>query len=213
MEALIKEIYNNIIEGQASAVKEEVQEALNAGIPASVILNEGMISAITEVGRLFEIGEFYVPEMLIASRAMQSGLTLLEPYLKEADVKSAGKVVIGTVKGDLHDIGKNLVAMMLKGAGFEIIDLGTDVAPEKFVETAREQGVQIVALSALLTTTMPSMKATIEALTTAGLRDQVKVMIGGAPITQSYADQIGADGYSSDASRAIATAISLVQTQ
>jgi len=138
---------------------------------------------------------------------------LLEPYLKEADVKSAGKVVIGTVKGDLHDIGKNLVAMMLKGAGFEIIDLGTDVAPEKFVETAREQGVQIVALSALLTTTMPSMKATIEALTTAGLRDQVKVMIGGAPITQSYADQIGADGYSSDASRAIATAISLVQTQ
>jgi 5-methyltetrahydrofolate--homocysteine methyltransferase len=213
MEALIKDIYNNIIEGQASAVKEEVQAALDAGIPASVILNEGMISAITEVGRLFEIGEFYVPEMLIASRAMQSGLTLLEPYLKEADVKSAGKVVIGTVKGDLHDIGKNLVAMMLKGAGFEIIDLGTDVAPEKFVETAREQGAQIVALSALLTTTMPSMKATIEAFTAAGLRDQVKVMIGGAPITQGYADQIGADGYSPDASRAIATAISLVQTQ
>jgi 5-methyltetrahydrofolate--homocysteine methyltransferase len=213
MEAIIKEIYNNIIEGQAGAVKEEVQAALDAGIPASVILNEGMISAITEVGRLFEIGEFYVPEMLIASRAMQSGLTLLEPYLKEADVKSAGKVVIGTVKGDLHDIGKNLVAMMLKGAGFEIIDLGTDVAPEKFVETAREQGAQIMALSALLTTTMPSMKATIEALTAAGLRDQVKVMIGGAPITQSYADQIGADGYSPDASRAIATAISLVQAQ
>ena len=213
MEAHIKEIYNNIIEGQAGAVKEEVQAALDAGIPVSVILNEGMIAAITEVGRLFEIGEFYVPEMLIASRAMQSGLTLLEPYLKEADVKSAGKVVIGTVKGDLHDIGKNLVAMMLKGAGFEIIDLGTDVAPEKFVETAREQGAQIVALSALLTTTMPSMKATIEAFTAAGLRGQVKVMIGGAPITQSYADQIGADGYSPDASRAIATAISLVQTQ
>jgi 5-methyltetrahydrofolate--homocysteine methyltransferase len=210
MEALIKEIYNNIIEGQAGAVKEKVQAALDAGIPASIILNEGMISAITEVGRLFEVGEFYVPEMLISSRAMQSGLTLLEPYLKEADVKSAGKVVIGTVKGDLHDIGKNLVAMMLKGAGFEIIDLGTDVAPEKFVETAREQGAQIVALSALLTTTMPSMKATIEALTAAGLRDQVKVMIGGAPITQGYADQIGADGYSPDASRAIAMAISLI---
>ncbi len=210
MEALIKEIYNNIIEGQVGAVREEVQAALDAGIPASVILNEGMIAAITEVGRLFEIGEFYVPEMLIASRAMQSGLTLLEPYLKEADVKSAGKVVIGTVKGDLHDIGKNLVAMMLKGAGFEIIDLGTDVAPEKFVESAREQGAQIVALSALLTTTMPSMKATIEAFTAAGLRDQVKVMIGGAPITQGYADQIGADGYSPDASRAIATAISLI---
>ena len=213
MEAHIKEIYNNILEGQAGAVKEEVQAALDAGINVSVILNEGMISAITEVGRLFEIGEFYVPEMLIASRAMQSGLTLLEPYLKEADVKAAGKVVIGTVKGDLHDIGKNLVAMMLKGAGFEIIDLGTDVAPEKFVETAREQGAQIVALSALLTTTMPSMKATIEAFAAAGLRDQVKVMIGGAPITQSYADQIGADGYSPDASRAIATAISLVQVQ
>jgi len=209
MEAHIKEIYNNILEGQAGAVKEEVQAALDAGINVSVILNEGMISAITEVGRLFEIGEFYVPEMLIASRAMQSGLTLLEPYLKEADVKAAGKVVIGTVKGDLHDIGKNLVAMMLKGAGFEIIDLGTDVAPEKFVETAREQGAQIVALSAP-PTTMPSMKATIEALTAAGLRDQVKVMIGGAPITRSYANQIGADGYSPDASRDIAMAMSLI---
>jgi 5-methyltetrahydrofolate--homocysteine methyltransferase len=210
MDAHIKEIYNNIIEGQAGAVKEEVQAALDAGVNVSVILNEGMIAAITEVGRLFEIGEYYVPEMLIASRAMQSGLTLLEPYLKEADVKSVGRVVIGTVKGDLHDIGKNLVAMMLKGAGFEIIDLGTDVAPEKFVETAREQRAQIVALSALLTTTMPSMKATIDAFTAAGLRDQVKVMIGGAPITQGYADQIGADGYSPDASRAIATARSLI---
>ena len=210
MEAHIKEIYNNILEGQAGAVKEEVQAALDAGINVSVILNEGMISAITEVGRLFEIGEFYVPEMLIASRAMQSGLTLLEPYLKEADVKAAGKVVIGTVKGDLHDIGKNLVAMMLKGAGFEIIVLGTDVAPEKFVETAREQGAQIVALSALLTITMPSMKATLEALTATGLRDQVKVMIGGAPITRSYANQIGADGYSPDASRDIAMAMSLI---
>ena len=210
MEAHIKEIYNNILEGQAGAVKEEVQAALDAGINVSVILNEGMISAITEVGRLFEIGEFYVPEMLIASRAMQSGLTLLEPYLKEADVKAAGKVVIGTVKGDLHDIGKNMVAMMLKGAGFEIIDLGTDVAPEKFVETAREQGAQIVALSALLTITMPSMKATLEALTATGLRDQVKVMIGGAPITRSYANQIGADGYSPDASRDIAMAMSLI---
>jgi len=194
MEAHIKEIYNNILEGQAGAVKEEVQAALDAGINVSVILNEGMISAITEVGRLFEIGEFYVPEMLIASRAMQSGLTLLEPYLKEADVKAAGKVVIGTVKGDLHDIGKNLVAMMLKGAGFEIIDLGTDVAPEKFVETAREQGAQIVALSALLTITMPSMKATLEALTATGLRDQVKVMIGGAPITQAMPTKSGMMG-------------------
>lgn len=210
METLIKEIHTNIIEGKADAVREEVQAALNAGIAVPVILNEGMIAAISEVGRLFEIGEYYVPEMLVAAHAMQAGMNLLEPYLKQADVRSAGKVVAGTVKGDLHDIGKNLVTMMLKGAGFEIIDLGTDVAPEKFVEAVREQGAQILVLSALLTTTMPAMKATIEALTTAGLRDQVKVMIGGAPITQGYADLIGADGYSSDASRAIATARSLI---
>ena len=210
MEPLIKEIYTNVMEGEAEAVKEKVQAALGVGISAPVILNEGMIAAMGEVGRLFEEGEYFVPEMLIAARAMQAGLALLKPYLKEADVKSAGKVVIGTVKGDLHDIGKNLVAMMLEGAGFEIIDLGTDVAPEKFVEVARAQSAQIVALSALLTTTMPAMKATIEALTAAGLRAQVKVMIGGAPITQDYASQIGADGYSPDASRAVATAKSLV---
>jgi 5-methyltetrahydrofolate--homocysteine methyltransferase len=210
MEPLIKEIYTNVMEGEADTVKEKVQAALDAGIAAPVILNEGMIAAMSEVGRLFEEGEYFVPEMLIAARAMQSGLALLKPYLKEADVKSAGKVVIGTVKGDLHDIGKNLVAMMLEGAGFEIIDLGTDVAPEKFVEAVREQGAQVLALSALLTTTMPSMKATIEALKTAGIREQVKVMIGGAPITQDYANQIGADGFSPDASRAVATAKSLV---
>jgi 5-methyltetrahydrofolate--homocysteine methyltransferase len=210
METLIKEIYANVMEGEADAVKEKVQAALDAGVSASVILNEGMITAMGEVGRLFEEGEYFVPEMLIAARAMQTGLALLKPYLKEADVKSAGKVVIGTVKGDLHDIGKNLVAMMLEGAGFEIVDLGTDVAPEKFVEAARTQGAQIVGLSALLTTTMPSMKATIEALAAAGLRDTVKVMIGGAPITQEYASQIGADGYAADASRAVATARSLM---
>jgi 5-methyltetrahydrofolate--homocysteine methyltransferase len=137
-------------------------------------------------------------------------MALLKPHLKNAEVESAGKVAVGTVKGDLHDIGKNLVAMMLEGAGFEIIDLGTDVPPEKFVEAVRDQGAQILALSALLTTTMPSMKNTIDALNTAGLRGQVKVMIGGAPVTQNYADQIGADGFSSDASRAVATAKGLV---
>lgn len=210
MESLTKEIYANILEGKADETKAEVQAALNAGVAVSIILNEGMIAAISEVGRLFEIGEYYVPEMLVSAYAMQSGLTLLEPYLKEANVKATGKVVVGTVKGDLHDIGKNLVSMMLKGAGFEIIDLGTDVAPEKFVEAARKQDAQIVALSALLTTTMPAMKATIEAFSAAGLREQVKVMIGGAPITQSYAAQIGADGYSPDASQAIAIARSLV---
>ncbi len=210
MEPLIKEIYTNVMEGEAEAVKEKVQAALGQGIEAPVILNEGMIAAMSEVGRLFEEGEYFVPEMLIAARAMQSGLALLKPYLKDSDVKSAGKVVIGTVKGDLHDIGKNLVAMMLEGAGFEIVDLGTDVAPERFVEAVREQGAQVVALSALLTTTMPAMKATIEALTAAGIRDQVKVMIGGAPITQDYANLIGADGFSPDASRAVATAKALV---
>lgn len=210
MDALIKEIYTNVMEGEADVVKEKVQAALAAGIAAPVILNKGMIAAMGEVGRLFEAGEYFVPEMLIAARAMQSGLALLSPYLKEADVKSAGKVVIGTVKGDLHDIGKNLVSMMLEGAGFEIVDLGTDVAPEKFVEAVRTQGAQIVGLSALLTTTMPSMKATIEALIAAGVRDTVKVMIGGAPITQEYANHIGADGYAVDASRAVATAKALI---
>ncbi|HTP11310.1 MAG TPA: corrinoid protein [Anaerolineae bacterium] len=210
MEPIINEIYTSVMEGEADAVKEKVQAALDAGLAAPVILNEGMIAAMGEVGRLFEEGEYFVPEMLIAARAMQAGLALLKPYLKEADVQSAGKVVIGTVKGDLHDIGKNLVAMMLEGAGFEIIDLGTDVAPEKFVEATRTHGAHIVALSALLTTTMPSMKATIEALIAAGLREHVKVMIGGAPITQEYASQIGADGFSPDASRAVATAKSLI---
>lgn len=210
METIIKEINAAIIEGQKDVVLEKVQAALEAGVLAQTILIEGMISAMSEVGRLFEEGEYFVPEMLIAARAMQAGLALLKPALKEADVKSAGRVAIGTVKGDLHDIGKNLVAMMLEGAGFEIIDLGTDVAPEKFIEAVREQGAQIVAMSALLTTTMPAIKTTIEALNAAGLRGQVKVMIGGAPVTQDYATQIGADGFSPDASRAVAMAKALV---
>jgi 5-methyltetrahydrofolate--homocysteine methyltransferase len=210
MDSLVKEIYENVLEGQSPAVKEKVQAALDAGIAAPEILNDGMIAAMAEVGRLFEEGEYYVPEMLISARAMQTGLALLKPYLVESDVKSAGKVVIGTVKGDLHDIGKNLVAMMLEGAGFEVIDLGTDVSPEKFIETARESGAQIIALSALLTTTMPSMVNTIKALEAAGLRQQTKVMIGGAPINQEYAASIGADAYAPDASRAVATAKALV---
>jgi len=210
MESLVKEIYRNVLEGQNGAVKEKVQAALDAGIPAPAILNDGMIAAMAEVGRLFEEGEYYVPEMLISARAMQAGLALLKPYLLESEVKSQGKVVIGTVKGDLHDIGKNLVAMMLEGAGFEVIDLGNDVGPEKFVDATRESGAQVVALSALLTTTMPAMSATIEALQAAGLRQQTKVMIGGAPITTEYAVTIGADGYAPDASRAVSTAKSLI---
>lgn len=210
MEPLVKDIYTNVMEGQTQAVKDKVQAALDAGIDAPVILNQGMIAAMAEVGRLFEEGEYFVPEMLIAARAMQAGLGLLKPHLVDSGVKTIGKVVIGTVKGDLHDIGKNLVAMMLEGAGFEVIDLGADVAPEKFVNAAREQSAQIVAMSALLTTTMPGMKHTIEALSEAGLRDKVKVMIGGAPVTQDYANQIGADGFSGDASRAVAAAKALI---
>jgi 5-methyltetrahydrofolate--homocysteine methyltransferase len=211
MDEQVKKVYNGILEGQHKQVVVDVQTALDAGVDPALILNEGMIAAMAEVGRLFEVGEYYVPEMLISARAMQAGLGLLKPHLKEADVKPAGKVIIGTVKGDLHDIGKNLVAMMLEGAGFEIKDMGTDVTPEKFVEEVKGGGVDIVALSALLTTTMPNMKATIDALKAAGVREKVKVMIGGAPVTDSYAQQIGADGYSPDASRAVNLAKSLVK--
>ncbi len=210
MEAIIQEIYSGVIEGNSTLVKEKVQEALSAGIYAQTILNQGLIPAMAEVGRLFEEGEYFVPEMLIAARAMQGGMGLLKPLLKEADVKAAGRVVIGTVKGDLHDIGKNLVAMMLEGAGFEIIDLGNDVPPEKFVEAARLHQADIVAMSALLTTTMVNMKSTIEAIEAAGLRRKVKILIGGAPVTESYAHQIGADGYGEDASRAVQAAKALV---
>lgn len=210
METLIKEIFTNVMDGQSEAVKTKVQAALDAGIAASDILNDGMIAAMAEVGRLFEEGEYFVPEMLIAARAMQAGLALLKPHLVDSGVKAVGKVVIGTVKGDLHDIGKNLVAMMLEGAGFEVVDLGTDVSPDKFVAAARDANAEIVAMSALLTTTMPGMKTTIEALNASGLRGQVKVLIGGAPVTQDYANLIGADGYSSDASRAVATAKALL---
>jgi len=210
MEPVIKEIYDSILNGQQKVSSAKVQEALDQGINPADILNDGMVAAMAEVGRLFEEGEYYVPEMLIAARAMQSGLAVLKPRLAAADVKSSGKVIAGTVKGDLHDIGKNLVCMMLEGAAFEIVDLGSDVSPEKFVEAVRTSGADIVAMSALLTTTMPNMKVTIEALKAAGLRDKVKVMVGGAPLTDQYAREIGADGYSSDASRAVALAKSLV---
>ncbi len=210
MEPTLQALYDSILNGDNGQVPGQVQAALDAGIDPARILNEGMIAAMGEVGRLYEEGEYFVPEMLIAARAMQTGLAILKPYLAQADVQSPGRVAIGTVKGDLHDIGKNLVAMMLQGAGFEIIDLGANVAPEKFVAAVEEQGVHIVALSALLTTTMPNMKVTIEALKAAGLRDQVKVMIGGAPVTETYARQIGADGYAPDASRAVALARSLI---
>jgi 5-methyltetrahydrofolate--homocysteine methyltransferase len=210
MQPLVKSIFDNILEGQHKVVETKVQEALDSGIDPRVILNEGMIAAMAEVGRQFEAGEYYVPEMLIAARAMKTGLALLKPRLAQANVKATGKVAIGTVQGDLHDIGKNLVGMMLEGAGFEILDLGTDVPPARFVEVVKAGGIDLVALSALLTTTMPSMKSTLEALNLAGVCGQVKVMIGGAPITEEYARQIGADGYAPDASRAVDLAKSLM---
>ncbi len=203
-------IYKAVLEGDAPAAKAGVEAALRAGLAASQIMQEGLIAAMAEVGRLFEAGEYFVPEMLIAARAMQSGLALLKPYLAESGAKAAGRVAIGTVKGDLHDIGKNLVSMMLEGAGFEIKDLGTDVTPDKFVAAAQGGQVDIVALSALLTTTMPNMQATIDALKAAGLRDKVKIIVGGAPVTEAYARQIGADGYSSDAGAAVRLAKTLV---
>ncbi len=210
MSDLIQHIYEAVLEGQSTEVQSKVQAALDTGCNPADILNGGMIGAMAEVGRLFESGEYFVPEMLISARAMQAGMLILKPHLQASDVKSAGRVIIGTVKGDLHDIGKNLVSMMLEGAGFEIEDLGADVSPEKFVQAVQEKPAEIVALSALLTTTMPNMKTTIEALEAAGLRQQVKVIIGGAPVTEAYARSIGADGYSPDASRAASLAKTLV---
>ncbi|GAK49949.1 cobalamin B12-binding domain protein [Candidatus Moduliflexus flocculans] len=196
--AVLETIYQSVIDGNMNGATSGVNAALAEGIAPSEILNKGLIAAMTEVGRLFEEGEYFVPEMLIAARAMQASVAILKPKLKDADVKPLGKVVIGTVKGDLHDIGKNLVAMMLEGTGFEIIDLGTDVTPEKFVDAIKTHDAGFVGMSALLTTTMPSMKTTIEALKAAGVRERVKVMIGGAPITQEYANDIGADLYAQD---------------
>jgi len=205
----LEEIYKSVLEGEMGAIIDKVQAAIDAGISPEVILNDGLIAAMSEVGRLFEEGEYFVPEMLIAARTMQGGLNLLRPFLADTGIEPVGKVVIGTVKGDLHDIGKNLVSMMLEGAGFEIVDLGTDVAPESFVQAVSE-GVDILGLSALLTTTMASMSSTVNAIEEAGLREHVKIIVGGAPVTQAYADQIGADGFAGDASRAASLAKSLL---
>lgn len=206
----VTQIRTSVIEGNAPATRELVVQALTNGIPAEQILNEGLIAAMAQVGKLFEEGEYYVPEMLIAARAMKGGLELLRPALAAAKVKAIGKVVIGTVQGDLHDIGKNLVAMMMEGAGFEVIDLGVDVTPEKYVEAVNTHQPQLVGCSALLTTTMPKMKATIDALERAGIRSQVKVLVGGAPVTARYASEIGADAYAPDASAAANIARSLL---
>ena len=203
MDEKLSAIYNAILDGNVVGAKDGVQTALTADLQPENILADGMIAAMNEVGRRFEEGDYYVPEMLVAACAMQAALSLLKPHLVASDVKSAGKVAIGTVKGDLHDIGKNLVTLMLEGAGFEVKDLGVDVSPDKFVEAISAGDVNIVALSALLTTTMPNMKIIIETIQQAGLRDKVKIIIGGAPVTQHYANEIGADAFAADASSAV----------
>lgn len=196
--------------GRAPVVKQLVQAAVDEGVAPEDILYKSLVVGMGEIGELFKNNEVYVPEVLIAARAMKAGMEIIKPLMVARDVKPIASVAIGTVKGDLHDIGKNLVGMMLEGAGFNVIDLGIDVGPEKYVDAVANQGATIIGLSALLTTTMPSMKDTIEALKAAGLRDKVKVMIGGAPVTQNFADEIGADGYSADAASAAELAKSFV---
>lgn len=199
-------LYDAILKGDASTAKATTEAALAAGADPLRLVQEFMVPAMGEVGRRFECSQYFVPELLLAARAMKSALELVRPRLAETGAASAGKVVIGTVKGDLHDIGKNLVSAMLEGGGYEVIDLGVNVAPDHFVKAVRERSPHIVALSALLTTTLPAMKATLDALTQAGVRNQVKVLIGGAPVTQRYAEEIGADGYSETAANAAALA-------
>ena len=194
-------IADSLIKGQAPQVKELVQQAVDEGTSPGDILNKGLIAGMSVVGKRFKKNEIYVPEVLVAARAMHAGMDIIKPLLGESGIEPKGFFTIGTVKGDLHDIGKNLVMMMIEGAGFKVVDLGVDVTPEKYVQAVKD-GAQILGMSALLTTTMPAMKTTIDAITAAGVRDSVKIIVGGAPLTQAFADEIGADGYSPDAASA-----------
>jgi 5-methyltetrahydrofolate--homocysteine methyltransferase len=209
MADILQKIATNLYNGEDKEVAELVNQALSQGLAPSEILQGGLIAGMDEVGRDFKAGELFVPEVLIAARAMHAGMGVLRPLLAESDAPTAGKYVIGTVKGDLHDIGKNLVRMMLEGAGFETIDLGTDVDPQAFVSAVREHKPTLVGMSALLTTTMVQMKTTVDALVEAGLRDSIKIMVGGAPVTDAFAKQIGADAYAADAASAVDVARSL----
>ncbi len=206
----LKQITEKLYDGDDDAVAELTQKALDEGLTPEQVLKGGLLAGMDQVGVDFRDGELFVPEVLVAARAMHAGMDVLRPLLAEGDVPLAGKVVVGTVEGDLHDIGKNLVAMMLEGGGFEIVDLGADISPDKFIEAVKMEQPQLIGLSALLTTTMPAMKRTIDALVEAGLREQVKVMVGGAPVTRAFADEIGADGYAPDAASAVELARSLV---
>jgi corrinoid protein of di/trimethylamine methyltransferase len=206
---IIVEISENVKRGKAKLVKELVQQAIDQGQPATLILNQGLLTGMNVIGEKFKRNEVYVPEVLVAARAMNMGVQILKPMLVEDGVRATGKVCIGTVQGDLHDIGKNLVKMMLEGKGLEVIDLGTDVAPETFVQTAVEQNCQIICCSALLTTTMQVMADVVKCAEAAGIRDKVKIMIGGAPITESFREEIGADVYTEDAASAADAAVEL----
>ena len=199
---VLNDISEALMKGKANDVKELVQQALDGGEEPAAVLNEGLLSGMSIIGARFKKNEVYVPEVLIAARAMKAGMEILQPKLVESGVEPRGVVVVGTVKGDLHDIGKNLVRMMLEGAGFKVVDIGIDVEAEKFVDAARENSASVIGVSALLTTTMTNMKTVVEALKASDMAGKAKVMIGGAPVTQSYCDEIGADGYAADAASA-----------
>ncbi|MGB8258765.1 MAG: corrinoid protein [Terracidiphilus sp.] len=209
--AILNELHDAILVGNSKQAHALTQSAIESGMGAMELISGAMIPAMDEVGRLFEAEEYFVPELLLAGRAMKSAMELLRPLMVASGQKLSAKVVIGTVKGDLHDIGKNIVASMLEGSGFEVVDLGADVAPEKFVAAVQELNPQFVCMSALLTVTMPAMKTTIDALQNAGVRTRVKVLIGGAPVTMEYAREIGADGYSENASNAVSLVRDLLQ--
>jgi 5-methyltetrahydrofolate--homocysteine methyltransferase len=208
----LQPLYTAVLEGDAPTAKSITEQALAEGASPQELLDRYMIPAMDEVGKRFEANEYFVPELLIAARAMKGALELIRPRLAESGAEPVGRVVIGTVRGDLHDIGKNLVASMLEGGGFEVTDLGVDVSPEKFVNAVHEADAQIICMSALLTTTMTGMKTTIEAIEAAGIRGQVKIMVGGAPVTQRFAEEIGADGFSDNASGAVRLARTLVRS-
>ena len=208
-----KELSQHVIEGNAPGAEEWTRQALAQGIKPLDIINNGLMPGMSYVGEQFKAGEYYLPEVIVSARAMKASTKLLDPLLVESEAPRAGRVVVGTVQGDLHDIGKNLVSMMLEGAGFQVEDLGTDVAPDRFAEVVKERGADLVGLSALLTTTMPQLGTTIEALERAGIRQKVRVMVGGAPVTREYAQQIGADGYAPDAASAVDEAKYLMDVQ
>ena len=210
MNQLLEELGQNLIKGNREEVQRLTSKAVETRLPPAQILNDGLLPAMDSVGKKFREFEFFLPEVLIAASAMKAGMEILQPLLTQTGVKPTGKIILGTVQGDLHDIGKNLVGMMLQGAGFEVIDVGIDVSPAKFVETAREHSVQVVGLSAMLTTTMLSMKDTIQTFLERGERENVKIIIGGAPVTENFAREIGADGYAIDAPSAVTLAKSLL---